>query len=174
MSLHEDAARVLRDWPAPDERQEELRAAYTAHLSAHPDGVWKRCAAGHITASALVVDVAAGRVLLTLHAKLGRWLQTGGHCESSDASLADAALREASEESGIAGLRLLATPVRLDRHETPCATHLDVQYAALAPADADPVISEESLALRWFDFDEAERLPDASVRALVIGARAVL
>ncbi|WP_062206841.1 NUDIX hydrolase [Streptomyces sp. NBRC 109706] len=174
MSLHEDAARVLRGWPAPDERQEELRAAYVAHLSAHPDGVWKRCAAGHITASALVVDRTAGRVLLTLHAKLGRWLQTGGHCEPSDVSLADAALREASEESGIDGLRLLAAPVRLDRHETPCATHLDVQYAALAPADAAPVISEESLALRWFDFDEAERLPDASVRALVVGARAVL
>ena len=32
------------------------------------------------------------------------WLQMGGHCEPGDTTLADAALREAAEESGIAGL----------------------------------------------------------------------
>ncbi|MDT0265502.1 NUDIX hydrolase [Streptomyces sp. DSM 44915] len=173
-ALREDAAQALRAWAAPDDGQEELRQDYAAHLAAHPDGMWKSCRSGHLTASALVVDAAGGRVLLTLHRKIGRWLQTGGHCEPGDETLTGAALREATEESGITGLRLLPVPVRLDRHETPCATHFDVQYAALAPAGARAVISEESLDLRWFDFAEAERLPDRSVRELVAGARALL
>ena len=47
------------------------------------------------------------------------WLQMGGHCEPEDATLAAAALREATEESGIAGLTLLpGGPVRLDRHRS--------------------------------------------------------
>ena len=75
----------------------------------------------------------------------------GGHCEPEDATLADAALREAREESGIEGLTLLpGGPLRLDRHLTPCAWHLDVQYAALAPRGAREQVSEESLDLRWY------------------------
>ncbi|WP_407287854.1 NUDIX hydrolase [Streptomyces sp. BP-8] len=176
MSLHADAARVLKEWPAPSPDQERLRLAYLDHLAAYQDGMWKPCKDGHLTASALVIDPAGGRVLLTLHRKLEMWLQMGGHCEPEDASLADAALREAREESGIAqGLTLLpGGPVRLDRHQTPCAVHLDVQYAALAPEGAVAAISEESLDLRWFGYDEVPGVADASVARLVERARALL
>ncbi|WP_438485935.1 NUDIX hydrolase [Streptomyces sp. S186] len=176
MSLHADAARVLKEWPAPSAGQERLRLAYLDHLAAHQDGMWKPCKDGHLTASALVVDPAGGRVLLTLHRKLEMWLQMGGHCEPEDTSLAGAALREAREESGIAhGLTLLGdVPVRLDRHRTPCAEHLDVQYAALAPADAVAAISDESLDLRWFRYDEVPAVADDSVVRLVADTRALL
>ncbi|KAK1181962.1 NUDIX hydrolase [Streptomyces sp. NBS 14/10] len=175
MSLHEDAARVLREWSAPDDGQERLRLDYGDHLAAYPDGMWKACQDGHITASALVIDPSQGRVLLTLHRKLKMWLQMGGHCEPGDATLADAALREATEESGIEGLTLLpAGPVKLDRHLTPCAWHLDVQYAALAPRDAVAAISEESLDLRWFGYDEVAGVADESVRRLVTRTRALV
>jgi 8-oxo-dGTP pyrophosphatase MutT (NUDIX family) len=175
MSLHRDAARVLAGWTAPDTEQDALRKAYSDHLASHPDGVWKACAAGHITASALVVDPAGGRVALTLHRKIGKWLQTGGHCEPSDATLAAAALREAAEESGIGGLRLLGSaPVGLDQHETPCATHLDVQYAAVAPRGARVAVSEESLDVRWFGYDEVAGVADASVVRLLNRTRALL
>ncbi|MFI2185809.1 NUDIX hydrolase [Streptomyces sioyaensis] len=176
MSLHADAARVLTGWPAPSPAQEKLRLTYLGHLAAHEDGMWKPCKEGHLTASALVIDPAAGRVLLTLHRKLKMWLQMGGHCEPEDASLAEAALREAREESGIAqGLTLLpGGPVRLDRHHTPCAVHLDVQYAALAPEGAVAAISDESLDLRWFAYDEVPGVADASVAQLVDGTRALL
>lgn len=173
MSLHNDAALVLKSY----EDQKELCQQYLDHLATHPDGMWKSCEAGHVTASALVIDPEHGRVLLTLHKKLGRWLQMGGHCEPGDATLSLAALREATEESGIGGLSLLpGGPVSLDRHPipAPCHWHLDVQYAALAPAGAVEEISEESLDLRWFAYDEVAGVADESVVRLLERTRAAL
>jgi len=173
VSLYDDAVLVLKGI----EDQEELRQAYLDHLEAHPDGMWKACTAGHITASALVIDPEHGRVLLTLHKKLGMWLQTGGHCEPGDGTLGGAALREAVEESGVTGLRLLpGGPVHLDRHAipAPCHWHLDVQYAALAPDGAVEEISEESLDLRWFAYDEVAPVADGSVVRLLERTRAAL
>lgn len=181
--LHSDAVRALRSWSVADTGQEQLRLDYLDHLAEQPDGMWRSCLPAHITASAVVVDPSAGRVLLTLHPKVGRWLQMGGHCEPGDGTLAAAALREATEESGIAGLELLTVdgapvPVKLDRHLVRCTgkdqpenTHLDVQYVAVAPAGAEALISEESLDLRWFDYDDLPELTDASVRELVGLAR---
>nr|WP_241844519.1 NUDIX hydrolase [Kitasatospora sp. CB01950] len=184
--MHTDAVRALTDWAPDEDSQQELRRGYLAHLAANPDGLWRACVPGHITASALVVDPAEGRVLLTLHPKVGMWLQMGGHCEPGDATLAAAALREAVEESGIADLELLevggrTTPVKLDRHHVRCMgkdrpenVHLDVQYVALAPAGARELISEESLDLRWFGWEQLPADTDHSVRDLVARARALV
>lgn len=175
MSLHQDAARVLQGWSAPGAEQEQLRRSYLEHLAAYPNGMWKACADGHLTASALVLEPVRGEVLLTLHRKLRMWLQMGGHCEPADATLEQAALREATEESGIAGLRLLpGGPVRLDRHRTPCAWHLDVQYAAVAPKGAVQQVSSESLDVRWYPYDQVATVADASVTALTERARTLV
>lgn len=172
MSLHADATDVLTRWSPPDHAQAELRTQYLRHLGTHRDGVWRDCRPDHVTASALVVSADRTRVLLTLHARIRRWLQTGGHCEQGDTSLAAAARREAVEESGISGLRIDEVPVLLAYHEVPCgpvrpAHHLDVQYVARATDGTRTRISDESDDLRWFAVDGLPEDTDDSVRALV-------
>jgi 8-oxo-dGTP pyrophosphatase MutT (NUDIX family) len=54
---------------------------------------------GHVTCTALVFHPGDLKVLFMYHHRLHRWLLPGGHVEESDASLAAAASREASEET---------------------------------------------------------------------------
>jgi 8-oxo-dGTP pyrophosphatase MutT (NUDIX family) len=176
LSLRADALGVLRAWSPPDHAQAALRDLYVRHLQVHDDGMWRECR-DHLTASSLITDRAGWHVLLTLHSRAKLWLQTGGHCERGDVSLAAAALREASEESGIAGLRVEGQPLQLSRHRVPfCgptqpAFHLDVQYAVTAPAGYAEVIGAKSDDLSWFDVDRLPTLTDQTVRDLVARMR---
>ncbi len=174
MTLHADAVAALTRWVPPDAEQAGLREEYLTYLRTHGDALSRHCAPDHLTASAVIADSDARRVLLTLHPVVGRWLQTGGHCEPGDASLAAAAAREAAEESGIPCLRIDPSPVRLSRHPAPCSTgrgqHLDVQFLAVSPAAAVERCSAESVALGWFAATALPPDTDDSVRALVDAA----
>ncbi len=155
MSLHHDAYTTLADWRPSDPGQRSLREAFLGFMAARPDACKRSCEPGHITASALVLDSTGTEVLLTLHPRVGAWLQLGGHCEETDETLVGAALREAAEESGIDGLKIEPTPVHVDVHPITCSLgvptrHFDVRFLVTAPAGAQPVRSDESLDLRWW------------------------
>jgi 8-oxo-dGTP pyrophosphatase MutT (NUDIX family) len=174
--LHAAAVEVLSAWRAPTVEQESLRQAYLAFLAAREDACARSCAAGHLTASAVVLDHSGEHVLLTLHPRVGRWLQLGGHCEPGDGSLVSAAAREAAEESGIEGLQFEPGPVHLDVHPITCSLgvptrHLDVRFVGHAPAGAQPVPSHESDDLRWWPLDA---LPpeSADLQPLIAAVRA--
>jgi 8-oxo-dGTP pyrophosphatase MutT (NUDIX family) len=153
--LHADAVRVLSGWRATTEEGDLARKRALELLADGPVAMTREHRAGHVTASALVVDD-AGRVLLCLHGRLGKWMQLGGHCEPSDATLAGAALREATEESGIAGLIIDPDPIDVDVHDVRCgrpvseSTHYDVRFLVRSPSGATEQISDESAALAWF------------------------
>jgi 8-oxo-dGTP pyrophosphatase MutT (NUDIX family) len=163
----------LAAWTPPTREQARVRDDMLAFIDAHPSDAHSRsCLAGHLTASALVIDARGERALLTFHKKLGRWLQLGGHCDG-DANLAGAALREAREESGIEDLAIDPDPIDVDIHAIPARAgepehlHLDTRFRLFAPPGAREVLSEESLDLAWFTRAEAERLAtDDSVRRL--------
>lgn len=176
-----DARRVLTGWEAPSPDQETLRGRYLAFLDEHPDAASRDLRVGHLTASTLVLDATRERVLLTLHPLAGRWFQLGGHVESGDGTMAAAALREATEESGISGLVLHPTPIGLDWHPTRCrdtsrelgpSSHLDFEYVAVAPPGAEHLRSDESLDLAWFELDALPEGADDVVRALIRRVRA--
>lgn len=177
MTLHADATEVLTAWTAPDAEQEKLRLLYLDHLGAEPLAMSRACHPDHLTSSALVVSRDGDHVVLTKHRKAGLWLQTGGHCEPGDETVAGAALREAREESGIDGLLIDPAPLLLSRHVVPfCgplqpAHHLDVQFMAVAPPGVDLVISEESDALGWWPADQPPEPTDQDVRDLIAAAR---
>ncbi len=118
-TLHADALEVLEAWVAPSRAQERLRSAYVDLLRTEPDAVLRELssrppdrerAGGLGRPEPGAADAAR---------KAQRWFQFGGHLEPGDPSLADAALREAREESGLVGLSGPVGPVHLDRHAVP-------------------------------------------------------
>ena len=175
-----DARRVLAEWQPPAPDQAELRSRVLEFLAAHPDADHRDQRSGHLTASTLVLDDARERVLLTLHPMAGRWFQLGGHLEARDTSVPGAAAREAAEESGISGLVLQVGPIRLDWHDVTCrdsagspgpSSHLDLEYLAIAPPNAEPRITDESLDLAWWPVHTLPDGADDAVRGLVRRAR---
>jgi 8-oxo-dGTP pyrophosphatase MutT (NUDIX family) len=131
-------------------------------------------ATAHFTASALVVDADGLRTCLVEHAKLGRRLQPGGHIEPDDDGPAQAALREAREETGL-DLRLhpwAPRPLDVDIHEIPALgdepphLHLDLRYLLVADG------GEPGEGAAWLSFDEAAAGTDEpALRRLLAKAR---
>ncbi|MGS2614351.1 NUDIX hydrolase [Micromonospora sp. LZ34] len=159
-ALHADAVAVLGRWTPTSPTAAAARDRTLDLLAAGPVAMRREHRPGHVTASALVLDGTGERVLLCLHGKFRRWVQLGGHCEPGDRTLAGAALREATEESGIAGLRVDPVPIDVDIHPVACqggSLHYDVRFAVLAPPGAVERLSDESEALGWFPPD---RLPE--------------
>ena len=120
---------------------------------------------GHITGSAWVVDRARDRVILTLHKKLGRWLQLGGHADGEEDVLV-VARREAREESGLERVTPLSEEIfDIDIHEIPAFgpelphLHYDVRFIFTAEDDAPLKKTGESKAVSWVP---VERIRDFS------------
>jgi 8-oxo-dGTP pyrophosphatase MutT (NUDIX family) len=159
-------------------------------VESRPDCFERSCLPGHLTGSAWVLSADHRRFLLTHHRKLGRWLQLGGHADG-EADVAAVALREASEESGLATLGFLGpcganapVPIDLDVHEIPARPgepaheHHDVRFALVAQGGAARA-SGESHEVRWFEMEALDRVltglgADASLVRLGRKARDLL
>lgn len=163
-TLHDSARSVLADWNCTDWQEDSLRHTMLAFLDSNPDGCLRANVAGHFTASSLVLDASGTHVLLTLHPRVGRWIQLGGHCEESDDTVVDAALREAREESGIDDLTIDGSLLSAHTHPITCSLgrptrHLDLRFLVRAPDGATAVRSAESTDLAWWPVDS---LPDSA------------
>jgi 8-oxo-dGTP pyrophosphatase MutT (NUDIX family) len=125
-------------------------------VAAHADCFERTCDPGHITGSAWIVSADGERALLVHHRKLNKWLQPGGHADGQT-DVAEVALREAREETGLNDLQLAdATPLDVDVHVIPARgadpahEHHDIRFLFVAPEGATPIVSDESHAVRWF------------------------
>jgi 8-oxo-dGTP pyrophosphatase MutT (NUDIX family) len=132
-----------------------------AHERCFDRDLWE----GHVTGSAWLVDASGGRVLLTHHRKLGRWLQLGGHSDGQPEPLG-VALKEAREESGLEVRSLSSEIFDLDIHEIPARRedpahyHYDVRFAIQVVGSEAFRVSVESLDLAWVPIDRLEDYSD--------------
>jgi 8-oxo-dGTP pyrophosphatase MutT (NUDIX family) len=123
--------------------------------------------AGHVTASAWILNTERSHVLLCHHRKLDMWIQLGGHLEPADESVFAAALREAYEESGLKSLMPLSSAIfDIDIHAIPAIgsdpahDHYDVRYAFIAEGSNEFARNEESKGLAWVPLDQITSVSD--------------
>ena len=176
---HADALARLDAWTGPSEYQTALAQAYVAFLTARPDACDRACAPGHLTAAAMVFSAELTHVALVLHGIVGAWIQAGGHLESTDATLVDAAAREVHEELGLL-VELDPVPVTLHCHPITCrgyeqvTRHLDVRFLGRVTAAAELAVSSESRDVAWWPVDALPPGIFPEVRDLVELGRARL
>ena len=164
---------MVNDWLDGYTPDGETEAADVARIRALLEGggePWSRSTPLHLTASALIVHPASGRVLLRWHQRQQRWLQVGGHGDPGEREPLAIALREAREETGLPDLAAWPDP-RL-RHVVICDVapgngepaheHADLRYL-MTTADPDAIEPETADSpLRWLALDEARELVGAN------------
>lgn len=164
-----------------DKKEQQDIALIKQLIQAYPNIVNMNCEVGHITASAVIVDLTSYKTLLHFHKRLNRWLQVGGHGDY-ETDFSQVALREAQEETGLPDLAFYPpdkpiVPIDYDAHtfpqrkDLPEHLHLDFRYIlttrqpdALSPEDG------ESVQFKWLTFDEALSLlgeDDYGLRRLI-------
>jgi 8-oxo-dGTP pyrophosphatase MutT (NUDIX family) len=155
--------------------EEEAAVAATIELvEANPACLLRTCMPGHVTGSAWIVSPDRRLTLLTLHRKLGKWLQLGGHADG-DEDLLSVALREAREESGLAGIRVARDSVfDVDRHWIPAHGgepghwHHDLRFLLEADPSQPLTVSSESRELAWVEVSSVPALnPEESMMRMV-------
>lgn len=117
---------------------------------------------GHITGSSWIVNQTKDKALFTLHTKLNKWLQLGGHVDEGE-SVINAAFREALEESGLTGIKRLSDNIYdIDIHlipenkKGPAHYHFDIRYLFEADDQEELGISSESKDLKWIPLKSIE------------------
>lgn len=169
--------KLLSAVQAFDVEEENHIRSTTEFVLNNPDPFNSENSAGHVTASAWILDVSLQNTLLTHHAKLQRWFQLGGHVEPHDETIMSAAMREATEESGLKDLKLrdetgvFDVDVHLipaNKKGMPDHFHYDIRFFFTTDFPHDMVVSEESLDLAWVPLSQAiEISANASIARMV-------
>lgn len=115
---------------------------------------------GHVTGSAWIINKAKTHTLLVHHVKLGRWLQPGGHADG-DENVLRVSLKEATEETGLKNLTLLAPSIfDVDIHPIPTRKdfpehlHYDIRFAWVSSLESTLQVSNESHDVKWVALEE--------------------
>jgi 8-oxo-dGTP pyrophosphatase MutT (NUDIX family) len=170
---------------------DHIRTTLTAYLDQHPEDKSELTPAldlvdagadltsrkefrGHATAGAILAGP-DGRILHIHHLATGKWLLPGGHLETEDTSLQEAARRELAEETGIGADTVTPvgdSPLHIDIHPIeandakgePEHQHIDFRFLFRTTAQIGQLQTEEVTDATWRDLD---RISDDTLRQRV-------
>ncbi len=162
------------------ETADVARTRATLESAADP---WARSSPLHVTASALIVHPATGRVLLRWHQRQQAWLQVGGHADPGEADPLAVAQREGREETGLADLapwpdgqlrHVAIVPVPAGQGE-PAHEHADLRFFLATEAPETIRAEHADAPLRWLSAaDAAAMTTEANLRETLSRAARLL
>jgi 8-oxo-dGTP pyrophosphatase MutT (NUDIX family) len=160
----------------PQDETEAADVERVRALAAAVDDPWLRSIPLHVTASAVIVHPASGRVLLRWHPRQQAWLQVGGHGDPGESEPLAIALREAREESGLADLEpwpdmelrqvtIVSVPANT---QEPAHEHADVRFILATQVPETARAESADAPLRWLPVREAaENTSEANFRDML-------
>lgn len=159
----------LENYVASCDEETSFVSRFLSLLSDEPRCFYRDCFPAHITGSALLLDHTGTQILMNHHKSLNKWLNFGGHADGEEDILA-VAIRETMEESGLTNLKpYSANIIDIDIHTIPANNkkgepeheHFDIRYLMqMTSEDNTPILSNESIDLRWVPIHDAFDLID--------------
>lgn len=161
-----DWAQLWDGYVPCDEADAAVVASFKAAVAVWGDKLCDRSnIIGHFTPSCWIVNKNRSKVLMAYHNFMDCWAWLGGHADGN-ANLAEAALKEAQEESGISHIRLVcekpadlsvfAVEAHVKKGKEVCA-HLHYCPCYLFEAEENDILQVcqgENKAVSWIDNDK--------------------
>ena len=156
----------IKNYTPTNEQELHDKGQMLAFMEKNDNYLERENTVGHFTTSVWTVNKEHTKLLMVYHNIYNSWSWIGGHADGVE-NLAEVALRELQEETGVKNARLVSGEIfsietlTVDGHikkgkYVPCHLHFNVTYLAEADEEEALVVKEdENQAVKWFVFDEA-------------------
>lgn len=156
----------IKNYTPANEQEQRDKEQMLAFMQENTNCLTRENTVAHFTTSIWTVNKERTKTLMVYHNIYDSWSWIGGHADCVE-DLAEVALRELQEETGVKHASLVSSEIfsietlTVDGHikkgaYVPCHLHFNVTYLAEADeAEALVVNEDENQAVKWFTFEEA-------------------
>ncbi|MBR2045478.1 MAG: NUDIX hydrolase [Agathobacter sp.] len=156
----------IKSYIPTNEQEQNDKEQMLEFMQANENCLSRENTVAHFTTSIWTVNKEHTKTLMVYHNIYNSWSWIGGHADGVE-NLAEVALRELQEETGVKNARLVSDEIfsietlTVDGHikkgeYVSCHLHFNVTYLAEADETETLVVNEdENQAVKWFAFEDA-------------------
>ena len=155
----------IKNYIPTNEQEQHDKEQMLAFMQANDNCLTRENTVAHFTTSIWTVNKECTKTLMVYHNIYNSWSWIGGHADGVE-NLAEVALRELQEETGVKNASLVSDEIfsietlTVDGHikkgaYVPCHLHFNVTYLAEADEDQILIVNEdENKGVKWFSFED--------------------
>ena len=156
----------IKNYVPVNEQEQNDKEQMLAFMQENDDCLTRENTVAHFTTSIWTVNKERTKTLMAYHNIYDSWSWLGGHADGIE-NLAEVAMRELQEETGVKNARLVSDEIlsietlTVDGHMKKgkyVSSHLHFNVTYLAEADeAETLVvnEDENQAVKWFTFEDA-------------------
>lgn len=156
----------IKNYTPANEQEQNDKEQMLEFMQANDNYLCRENTVAHVTTSIWTVNKERTKTLMVYHNIYNSWSWIGGHADGIE-DLAEVALRELQEETGVKNAKLVSGEIfsietlTVDGHMkkgvyVPSHLHFNVTYLAEADEAEILIVNEdENQAVKWFTFEKA-------------------